>query len=207
MQSLLKVINSFIGMAGIAMILYALWMFRVWRREMGPPFPDAPVPWFIYGFLGIGAVLCFITCSGHVAAETANGFCLCFYMLIVFLLLMVEAAVTLDVILNRHWEEDFPDDPTGNFDEFKNFVKENYEICKWIGLVVLAVQGVSILLAMILRALGPHPERYYDSDDDYTPDRVPLLRNYVPPPYAVPDPHNAAKTDSWNIRINSKANR
>lgn len=67
------------------------------------------------------------------------------------------------------------------------------------------LQGTSILLAIILRAFGPHPERYYDSDDDYTPDRVPLLRNYVPPPsYAVADPNHASKSDSWNIRFNSK---
>lgn len=208
MQALLKVINSFIGMAGIAMILYALWMFRAWQRHTGPPLPDTPLPWFIYSFLCIGVVLCVITCSGHIAAETANGCCLCFYMLFVFVLLLIEAAVTVDIILNRNWEEDFPVDPTGNLDEFKDFVKENYDICKLIGLVVVAVQGTSILLAIILRALGPHPERYYDSDDDYSPDRVPLLRHYVPAPsYAVADPNHASKCDSWNIRINSKANR
>ena len=31
---------------------------------------------FIYTFLGLGVALCVITCSGHVAAETANGCCL-----------------------------------------------------------------------------------------------------------------------------------
>lgn len=50
MQSLLKLVNSVIGMVGIAMIMYALWMFRVWHKQMGPyppPFfgPDVPAPW------------------------------------------------------------------------------------------------------------------------------------------------------------------
>jgi len=40
---------------------------------------------------------------------------------------------------------------------------------------------------MILKALGPH--QYYDSDDDYAPDRVALLVNAAqPPPYVVGDP-------------------
>ncbi|KAH0651101.1 hypothetical protein MTR67_032607 [Solanum verrucosum] len=214
MQSLLKVVNSVIGMVGIAMILYALWMFRVWHKQMGPyppPFfgPDAPAPWFIYATLGLGITLSIVTCSGHIAAETANGCCLYIYMVFVFLLLMIEAAVTVDVFLNRNWQEDFPKDTTGNFDELKHFVKDNFDICKWIGLSVVTVQGLTILLAMILKALGPHQERcYYESDDDYMPDRVPLLKSYVPSSsYVVGDPMYGPKNDAWNIRINSKVGR
>ena len=61
-----------------------------------------------------------------------------------------------------------------------------------------------MLLAMILKALGPHPERCYDSDDDYIPDRVPLLKNYVQPSYVVGDPVYGSKNHSWNVRINDK---
>lgn len=68
------------------------------------------------------------------------------------------------------------------------------------------MQGLSMLLAMILKALGPHSERYYESDDEYNlPDRVPLLKNYVPPQsYAVTEPAYGVKNDSWNLRTNSK---
>lgn len=70
-QSLLKMVNSVIGMVGIAMIMYALWLLRVWQRQM-VDFPigdDDPVPWFIYAFLGLRVALCVITCSGHIGAE------------------------------------------------------------------------------------------------------------------------------------------
>ncbi|CAI9089431.1 OLC1v1024003C1 [Oldenlandia corymbosa var. corymbosa] len=202
LQSILKIVNSGIGMVGMAMILYSLWMFRVWQRQMAP---EAPAPWFIYSFLGLGLTLCFVTCSGHIAAETANGCCLCFYTMFVFLLIMIEAAVTMDVLLNRNWEDDFPDDPSGNFNELKDFIKQNFEICRWVGVIVVAIQGLSVLLAMILKALGPHRERYYESDDDYSPDRVPLLKHYAPQPsYVVGDPLHPSKSDAWNIRINSK---
>ncbi|KAK3013361.1 hypothetical protein RJ639_010152 [Escallonia herrerae] len=185
-QSMLKLVNSVVGMIGIAMILYALWMFRVWHRHMDGP---SPAPWFIYTFLGLGVTLCVVTCSGHIAAETANGCCLYFYMVFVFLLFTLEAAVTVDVFLNRNWEEDFPEDLTGNLKELKHFIKENFDLCKWIALSAVAVQGLCMLFAMILKALGPHDERCYESDDDYDPDRVPLLKSYArQPPYVVGDP-------------------
>ncbi|KAM3697399.1 hypothetical protein ACJW31_06G109100 [Castanea mollissima] len=207
MQSILKLVNSLIGMVGMAMILYALWMIRVWQRHTADlPFgggSDYPVPWFIYTFLGLGVTLCVITCTGHIAAETANGCCLYLkqYMLLVFLLLLLEAGVTADVFLNRNWEEDFPVDPSGNFAQLKDFVRSNFEICKWIGLSIVSVQGLSLLLAMILKALGPH--QYYDSDDEYAPDRVPLLRNAV----VVGDPVYGSNRDAWNIKINDKTTR
>ncbi|RDY03715.1 Tetraspanin-19, partial [Mucuna pruriens] len=182
-QSILKMVNSVIGMAGLAMILYAAWMVRVWQRQMGElPFghdSNYPAP-FIYTFLGLGVAFSVITCLGHVAAETANGCCLYLYMVFVVLLLMLEAAVTFDVFLNQDWEKDFPQDPSGTFDQFKNFIRSNYEMCKWVGLSLVSVQGLSVLLAMILKALGPH--QCYDSDDEYAPDRVPLLKN-APPQY------------------------
>ncbi|KAL6975823.1 hypothetical protein U1Q18_024619 [Sarracenia purpurea var. burkii] len=212
MQSLLKLVNSAIGMVGIASILYGLWMIRVWQRHIDDdpsPFigPDTPAPWFMYTFLALGVTLCVITCSGHIAAETSNGCCLYCYMMFVFLLLILEAAVTADVFLNHNWEEDFPVDPTGNFNEFKVFVKKNFEICKCVGLSVVCVQCLCMLLAMILKALGEHPQRFYDSDDDFTPDNVPLLKNYVHPHYVVGDPIYGAKNDSWNVRINDKGMR
>lgn len=37
LRSLLKVVNSVTGIAGIAMILFSLWMIRVWQRGMDGP--------------------------------------------------------------------------------------------------------------------------------------------------------------------------
>ncbi|OAY34072.1 tetraspanin-19 [Manihot esculenta] len=208
-QSMLKLLNSVIGMVGLGMILYAVWLIRVWQKETGDlPFDDSDrlAPWFIYTFLGLGVILCVITCIGHVAAETANGCCLYLYMLFVFLLLMLEAGVTADVFLNRDWDEYFPKDPTGSFSQFKDFVKSNFEICKWIGLSIVSVQGLSFLLALILKAFGPH--QYYDSDDEYIPERVPLINNAIlPPPYVVGNPVVGSKSGAWTINIREKANR
>ncbi|KAL5730258.1 hypothetical protein ACHQM5_003103 [Ranunculus cassubicifolius] len=209
-QSILKLVNSIIGMVGMAMIIYAAWMIMVWHRHTGQlPFDhNSPVPWFIYATLGVGSSLCLISLAGHIAAETANGHCLTCYMILIFVLTLLEAAVTADVYLNRDWEEDFPKDPTGKFDDLKHFVKSNFDFCKRIGLAIVAVQGLSILFSIILRALGPDYGQYSDSDDEYAPARLPLLRNQVPPQsYVVGEPHITPKNDNWNIRIHDKTNR
>ncbi|PAN22351.1 hypothetical protein PAHAL_4G013400 [Panicum hallii] len=206
-QTALKAVNSVVGLAGMAVILYALWMLRAWYREVADLDQRFPVPWFIYTFLGLGIFLCLLTCSGHIAAETANGHCLSCYMIIVFVLIILEGAITVDVFLNTNWEEDFPPDPSGKFDEFKDFVRSNFEICEWVGLSVVAAQVLSIILGMVLRTLGPDRETDYDSDDDTTvPARLPLLRNQSQhgPDYA--EPNTSRRNDSWKLRILDKVN-
>uniref|UniRef100_A0A0E0H7J8 Uncharacterized protein n=1 Tax=Oryza nivara TaxID=4536 RepID=A0A0E0H7J8_ORYNI len=152
-QTGLKAVNSVLGLAGMAVILYALWMLRAWYRDVADLHYRLPVPWFIYTFIGLGVFMCLLTCSG---------------------------AITTDVFLNSNWEEDFPDDPSGKFEEFKDFIRSNFEICEWIGLSVVAAQVLSIVLGMVLRALGPDRESDYDSDDDPSvPARLPLLRNQL----------------------------
>ncbi|CAN8257511.1 unnamed protein product [Cochlearia groenlandica] len=212
-QSMLKVVNSLIGMVGISMILYAVWLIRQWQEQTGYlPFSTAhPSPWFIYAFLSLGAILFVVTCAGHIAAETIHGFCLYFYMAFIVLLVMVEGGVVVDIFLNPDWKKDFPEDPSGAFRQFSNFIESNFKICRWIGLSIVSVQGVSVLLAMLLKALGPHSRRrhYDDSDDEYNSvSTVALLRDTrQPPPYAVGEPVYGAKPEAWTVRINERANR
>ncbi|KAJ1694473.1 hypothetical protein LUZ63_011171 [Rhynchospora breviuscula] len=204
LQSVLKLVNSVIGLAGMGMILYSLWMIRVWLKQIGSS--DSHLPWFIITFLILGVFFCFITCSGHIAAETLNGHCLSCYTVLVFLILILEAAVVADIFFNRSWEEDFPEDPTGKFDELKNFIKSNAEMCEWVSISVVAAQAISIFLAIVLRALGPDPGNYYDSDDDLVPARLPLLRNQSQHASYSIDPNLSQQGVSWNIKINDKAN-
>ncbi|KAI8525507.1 hypothetical protein RHMOL_Rhmol13G0235200 [Rhododendron molle] len=79
LQLSLKLVNSTIGVTGIAMILYSIWMVRAWQLDMDDSSSDHPkfsLSWFIHAFLGIGITLCAITCLGHIAARTANRHCL-----------------------------------------------------------------------------------------------------------------------------------
>ncbi|KAL2937712.1 Tetraspanin-19 [Bienertia sinuspersici] len=167
-QSLMKFFNAIVGMTGIAMVIYSLWMIRVWNKQTGQfPFEDSDYsfPWFIYTFLGLGITFCVITCLGHIAAETLNGCCLylhnyllpcrlcriswiivCLnmpkYLMLMFILLVLEGVITTDVFLNRNWEQDFPKDATQNLHDLKVFIGENFDFCEWIGLTILAAQVI-----------------------------------------------------------------
>ncbi|KAF3663730.1 hypothetical protein T459_23334 [Capsicum annuum] len=102
---LLKFLNFLLTFVGIIIIIYSAFMLNHWHhrhRLHDPELPNLgsivgsghinyvvsalqemdnillPVPWFIYAFMGIGVILCCITCIGHVGAEVVNGCCLCF---------------------------------------------------------------------------------------------------------------------------------
>ncbi|KAI4296714.1 hypothetical protein L6164_036650 [Bauhinia variegata] len=186
LRSFLKLVNCVMGMVGIAMILYGLWLLRAWQREIQntSPFHDftSISPWFACTSLGSGAVLCVITCLGHIATNSRNGCCLSCYMLIIILILLLEGAVTADILLNSNWEKDLPEDPTGKLDDLKHFVKSNFEICKLVGLVIISSQGLSILLAMALKAVIQNHGPNYDSEYDYGPARLPLIKHDAQPP-------------------------
>ncbi|KAB1221932.1 Tetraspanin-19 [Morella rubra] len=81
-------------------------------------------------------------------------------------------------------------------------VKLQY-IFQWIGLLIILAQGLSILLTVALRNIGPNQRSYYnyDSDGDYAPERLPLVDNKVqPPPYVkvIADPRFASTNTIWN---------
>lgn len=60
-----------------------------------------------------------------------------------------------------------------------------------------------MLLAMILKALGPDHEASYESDDDYIPEGVPLLTNCPhQPPFVVGDPIHRSRNASYIGKFN-----
>ncbi|MBA0842571.1 hypothetical protein Goarm_002391 [Gossypium armourianum] len=133
-------------------------------------------------------------------------------MTLLFLLLMLEAGVTTDVFFNHDWEEDFPVEPTESFNKFEDFVRSNFEFCKWIGLSVVFTQmlvsnthtqvritdrsnflrGLCMVLAVLLKAVGPYQN--YESDDDIDPESMSLLKNDVHPTYVVGRPVSGSKS-------------
>ncbi|XP_070049045.1 tetraspanin-19-like [Nicotiana tomentosiformis] len=120
LQWSLKFTNLTIGFVGIAMLFYGIWMIRVWQRDAADSHSslgEFSMLKFIHAFLGIGTALCAITCLGHVAANSANSYCLSSYMFIIFVLLLSEIGIAADVLLNSDWEKDLPEDPSGRFDD------------------------------------------------------------------------------------------
>ncbi|KAL3689018.1 hypothetical protein R1sor_015327 [Riccia sorocarpa] len=184
-------------------------------RKLGHSiFPDhLPAPWFIYAFLGVGIISLLITCTGHIAAETTSACCLSCYTLLIGLFLILQAAATATIFFDDNWRKDIPYDPTGQLDYITAFIKENYEICKWLGLGVVIVEALALLISLSLRAVLPRKSGYESDDDDYPPrsGRVPLNRQATSagnPPAAGGPPENrparGVPKDEWSKRMREK---
>ncbi|MBA0814944.1 hypothetical protein Gohar_020738, partial [Gossypium harknessii] len=93
---------------------------------------------------------------------------------------------------------------TESFNKFEDFVRSNFEFCKWIGLSVVFIQmlvsnthtQVRITdrsnFLMLLKAVGPYQND--ESDDDIDPESMPLLKNDVHPTYVVGRPVSGSKS-------------
>ncbi|KAL9685205.1 hypothetical protein QQ045_022653 [Rhodiola kirilowii] len=156
-----------------------------------------PAPWFIYAFTAVGVMMCFVNCVGLIAAESINGCCLCFYSLLKVVLILLEVSFVAFVAFDHHWEEDLPFDPTEELDSLKIFIAKNLEICKWVGIIVLIIQAVSLLLAFVLRAtVSTHRDAEYDDNYDI---EEPLIQSHP-----AHTPYLSKGDNIWSSRLRDK---
>lgn len=158
---------------------------------------ELPAPWFIYSFMGVGILVCCIALIGCIAAEAISGCCLCFYAILKIILLLLEAALVAFIAIDRRWEKDLPFDPTGELDSLRSFIEDNVDICKWVGITVVIVQALSLLLAIILRAMVSTRRTSFDEEDDYEIERGRIREPLI---YQQPITHS----DIWSSRIREK---
>ncbi|KAK7393324.1 hypothetical protein VNO78_21877 [Psophocarpus tetragonolobus] len=219
----LKFLNFLQSFVGISILLYSLWMFNEWDHRVPPPplpLPPAfdfylkissinlPAPWFIYNFMGVGIFVICISFLGCIAAEMVNGCCLCFYTLLVAVLLVLEASLVGFFALDSDWEKDIPFDPTGQLDQLRAFIDDNIDICTWVGIAVVVVQALSLLLALILRATISLRRPEFDYEDGYD-DRgrswEPLLNPQSGQPSGSSKGDNRGNhSDIWSSRMREK---
>lgn len=184
LRCMLMLFNFLLSFVGVALVLYSLWVlhtlptsssFRILPSQDPPGASNLnfgawnlPPAWFVYFLLGLGVIICIITLFGHFAAEVANGCCLSCYAFLVVLLILLQGAFVTDVFLNKNWDEDIPNDPTGLFEYIKQFVGKNLDVCKWAGLAIVVTEAFAALLALCVRAMQPSScGGSYDSDDEY----------------------------------------
>lgn len=166
---------------------------------------SSPSPWFIYAFMGVGVMLCCISCTGHIAAESINGCCLCFYSILKTLFILLEVALILFIALDHHWERDLPSDQTGEIDRIRKFIEANIDFCKWIGITVVVIQAVSLLLAVVLRSMVNLQMKDDIENDSEERGKVwePLLNPRVTQA-SVSGDGKAFHSDIWSSRMREK---
>ncbi|XP_024367638.1 tobamovirus multiplication protein 2A isoform X2 [Physcomitrium patens] len=170
-----------------------------------------PAPWFIYAFFGAGAITCFVSLTGHIAADFPERKLQ--YSVLQILLLLAQFAVAGALFFDRHWREDIPEDPTGELDKVQEFVLNNLDICKWVSLGVVVLEALGLFFAFILRSISSSARRDYDSDEDYMVARSAPRRPVVdrqanqPPPASGSGAATEARpprSDAWSTRMREK---
>ncbi|PKI46906.1 hypothetical protein CRG98_032717 [Punica granatum] len=171
LECLLKLLNFLLTLAGLAMVGYGIYLFVEYKNsssstpstspvagdpnlvELGRPllmavslsssiFDNLPKAWFIYLFIGVGVVLFVISCCGCIGTVTRNGCCLTCYAILVILLILAQLGIAAFIYFNKSWEDDIPTDKTGDFAMVYDFLKEHWDIVKWValGIVILEVR-------------------------------------------------------------------
>ncbi|KAL4565580.1 hypothetical protein LXL04_029682 [Taraxacum kok-saghyz] len=235
LECLLKLLNFLLTLVGLAMVGYGVYMFMMYKNaqdEWGPQhgeliqlgrpilmavslstnniFDNLPTAWFIYLFVGVGAILFVISCFGCIGAATQSGCCLTCYSVLVMLLIMVEVGCASFIFFNKSWKAEIPDDKTGDFEMIYGFLEKNWNICRWVALGAIVLQALVFLLALMVRAANAPAD--YDSDDEYIAgprqQRQPLIGRQQVPTTTAPVPQSLdsrpSRNDAWSARMREK---
>ncbi|KAK4728355.1 hypothetical protein R3W88_021343 [Solanum pinnatisectum] len=242
-ECLLKLLNFLLTLVGLTMVGYGIYLFVEYKNhshsgddypvappmsgdmiEFGRPmlmavslagniFDKLPKPWFIYLFIGIGAVLVLVSCCGCIGAATRNGCCLSCYSVLIFLLILVELGAAGFIFFDKSWKDEIPRDKTGNFETIYDFLDDHWKIVKWVALGAVIFEALIFLLALVVRAANRPAD--YDSDDEYIGGprqqiRQPLINNRPPANPATGVPVTAtldnrpSRNDAWSTRMREK---
>ncbi|CAH1415284.1 unnamed protein product [Lactuca virosa] len=238
LECLLKLLNFLLTLLGLAMVGYGIYLFVMYKNatdddmdalptnegliQLGRPmlmavslssnsfFDHLPTAWFIYLFIGVGAIVFVISCFGCIGAATRSGCCLTCYSLLLILLILVEVGCAAFIFFDKTWRDEIPTDETGQFDAIYGFLKKNWNIAKWVALGAIIFQALVFLLALMVRAANAPPE--YDSDDEYISgprqQRQPLIGRQQAPVTGVPVTgtldSRPSRNDAWSARMREK---
>ncbi|XP_042484431.1 tobamovirus multiplication protein 2A-like [Macadamia integrifolia] len=238
-ECLLKLLNFLLTLVGLAMVGYGIYLLVEWKKtsdesgsisptsdslelvQLGRPMMLAvslstsildklPKAWFIYLFIGVGAILFVISCFGCIGTVSRNGCCLSCYSLLVVLLILAELGFAAFIFFDKSWKDALPTDKTGDFDMIYDFLKEHWKIAKWVALGAVILEALVFLLALIVRAANRPAD--YDSDDEYlgprSGARQPLINRQGVPATGVPVgpalDSRPSRNDAWSTRMREK---
>ncbi|KAJ6389105.1 hypothetical protein OIU77_027456 [Salix suchowensis] len=239
LEWLLKLLNILLTLVGLAMIGYGIYLFVEYTRtddnvalvstlsdgqgltQLGRPMLMAvslsdsisdklSKAWFIYVFVAVGVILFIISCFGCIGAATGNGCCLTCYSILIVLLILVELGCAAFIFFDKSWKEEIPTDKTGDFGMVYEFLKQNWNIVKWVALGIVILEALIFMLALVVRAANRPVE--YDSDDELIAprqqNRQPLLNRPPGPasgaPVAGTTDQRPSRNDAWSTRMREK---
>ncbi|KAL0654849.1 hypothetical protein Bca4012_075433 [Brassica carinata] len=219
--STLKILNFVQAFFGVSIIIYSIWMLDQYHRHspVDPPTsssglgiarvseplnnPAGLMASVVLGSSGGGDHGFNLRSLDLPAPWYYNHLFNFRYSILKTLLILLEAALVAFIAIDRQWEKDLPYDPTGELNSLRAFIEDNIDICKWVGAAVLVVQLLSLLLAMVLRAMVSPKRPELGDEEDFENPRSrawdPLLGSQANQASAGP-----SKSENWSSRIREK---
>ncbi|CAL9116192.1 unnamed protein product [Musa textilis] len=160
----LRVANLVVNLCGMAMIIYSLWLLKIWNRgvaDLAATASSFPTPWyaFIYTLLGVGIVVCFAAVVGHAVSNSVNPTALSLYIVFVCFVLLFQIVVTVEVLFKIDWPTVISRHHDGDA-KFVAFFTFHANICRLVGVVISVAQVNVLVMAIVLRASGPRPSNH-----------------------------------------------
>ncbi|KAK3032175.1 hypothetical protein RJ639_035000 [Escallonia herrerae] len=123
--------------------------------------------------------------------------------------LQLKRSMGAACVLYPSYLRDLPFDPTGQLDSLRSFIQANVDVFKWVGISVVIMQALSLLFAMVLRALvSAHQRVDHDIEEDYDDSgriREPLLNSHSGQTSGlVKGDGKGAHSDIWSSRMREK---
>ncbi|KAL6570973.1 Tobamovirus multiplication protein 2A [Orobanche gracilis] len=196
-ECLLKVLNFFLILVGLAMIGYGVYLFVEYQNVASTEGDDAPISpssgeyvqlgrpmllavslgdsildklpkaWFIYLFTGIGAMVLFIACCGCIGTSTRNGCCLTYIKYSMMMILLILVELGLAAFI--FFDKSWKEEiPTDKTGNFDIIYKFLEKHWKIIRWVALgAVTLEAFVFLLALVARAANIPAEYDSDEEY----------------------------------------
>ncbi|XP_057957400.1 helicase and polymerase-containing protein TEBICHI-like [Malania oleifera] len=148
LHSSLRIVNFIVNVFGVGMIVYSLWLLKMWKEGIAelPSTSSLPHPWFIYTCLGVGIVVCLSTLSGHMVANCISNSTLCFYIVSICSLLFIQIGVIVTIFFKMDWESQLTKYIDEHHEKFQSFIIFHLKMCRLIVLLVVVAQENWLLL-------------------------------------------------------------
>ncbi|XP_030452452.1 tetraspanin-19-like [Syzygium oleosum] len=198
-RSSMRAMNVIVNLCGVAMIIYSLWLEKMWDDGVAllPSVANLPRPWFIYTCLGVGIAVCLSMVFGHAVANCIGNSSLCIYIITLLSLLFLEATVLVLIFFKMNWEKLISEYIDKHNEKFKTFVVFHLKMCRLIVILILMLQIIVIVFAVILWAVGTGPRT------DQTPDVRSLRQSFLvwpSSPALVENSENCRRCGELNSR-------
>ncbi|XP_042463197.1 tetraspanin-19-like [Zingiber officinale] len=162
LNNAMRVVNLVVNFCGLAIIIYSLCLLKAWKQavaEFDAAASTLPAPWFIHTLLGVGIVVCFSAIVGHAVSNSLEPIYLSLYIVFIFFILFCEIVVIVAILFEIDWPRVIAEHFEGNIKFVDTFSFHAY-ICRLLGVIVLLAQVNVLVLAVVLRTMGPRARNH-----------------------------------------------